>query len=221
MDRALKFEDDWQKNGPVYTDCHCPAASVDRPSARAVSRFHVDQQDTTGEAWHRLLALIEDTASEGRETFAPRHALPPKLWAQIFILPPEISRLKQVKYLKLYGSNLSAIPPEIGEMASLESFDPCTSRRLHWLPYEITRCMTLRDSRVSTRHLYGNDNTPFPKLPATVPAGCTPGSCSVCRGEFRSKPVQAWISLRVATDTLPLLVHACSQECLKALPTPV
>ena len=27
-----------------------------------------------------------------------------------------------------------------------------------------------------------------------------------------------WISLRVGTDVLPLLVNACSQECLDALP---
>ncbi|MEV4556323.1 hypothetical protein AB0K51_04905 [Kitasatospora sp. NPDC049285] len=31
---------------------------------------------------------------------------------------------------------------------------------------------------------------------------------------------QAWISLRVATDVLPLLVNACSAACLQALPRP-
>jgi hypothetical protein len=29
-----------------------------------------------------------------------------------------------------------------------------------------------------------------------------------------------WISLRVATDVLPLLVNACSRGCVEALPTP-
>ena len=33
-------------------------------------------------------------------------------------------------------------------------------------------------------------------------------------------PHQVWISLRVATDVLPLLVHACSQECVNRLPSP-
>jgi hypothetical protein len=32
-------------------------------------------------------------------------------------------------------------------MSSLENFDPYTSYRLHWLPYEITRCPNLRSSR--------------------------------------------------------------------------
>lgn len=31
---------------------------------------------------------------------------------------------------------------------------------------------------------------------------------------------QAWISLRVATDVLPLLVNACSPECIQTLPSP-
>jgi hypothetical protein len=29
-----------------------------------------------------------------------------------------------------------------------------------------------------------------------------------------------WISLRVATDVLPLLVNACSTACVQALPAP-
>ncbi|WP_257581710.1 hypothetical protein [Streptomyces sp. TLI_146] len=30
---------------------------------------------------------------------------------------------------------------------------------------------------------------------------------------------QVWISLRVATDVLPLLVNACSSGCVAALPS--
>jgi hypothetical protein len=32
--------------------------------------------------------------------------------------------------------------------------------------------------------------------------------------------IQARITLRVATDVLPLLVNACSTACIEALPTP-
>ncbi len=44
-------------------------------------------------------------------------------------------------------------------VASLRVFEPYTSRRLHWFPYEITRCTSLRRSVVSTRALYGNYKT--------------------------------------------------------------
>jgi hypothetical protein len=37
-------------------------------------------------------------------------------------------------------------------------------------------------------------------------------------GELTGAPV--WISLAVATDVLPLLVNACSAECVAALPPP-
>jgi hypothetical protein len=78
----------------------------------------------------------------------------------------------------------------------------------------------LTDSTVSTRALYGNHKMryPFPTL------GRSPAAwrrCSVCdrafddTGEYR-----VWISLRVATDVLPLLVNACSDACVRALPKP-
>jgi len=108
-------------------------------------------------------------------------------------------------------------------MSSLRSFDPYTSRRLHWFPYEITRCTALTDSRVSTRHLYGNykNRLPFPRLPAKLPTGSHPRRCSVCAGPFPEVgPIQRWISLWIATDVLPLLVHACSDRCIDALPRP-
>lgn len=218
MAHGPNFEQDYDKYGPVYTHCRCAAA--DDPAPGEGSQFHIEHQDVTGEAWRQLQQLIDTTAREGLETFAPRHHLAPDLWAQISMLPPEISKLTQVRFLNLYGSNLIAIPPQIGDMANLESFDVYTSRRLHWLPYEITRCANLRHSRVSTRHQYGNWKTdpPFPKLPADLPDELTPACCSVCQCNFSSQPIQRWISLRVATDTMALLVHACSEKCVQALP---
>ena len=77
-----------------------------------------------------------------------------------------IPTLKKVKKIWLYGSNLKRIPAEIGEMEALEYFDPYTSYQLHWFPYEITQCKNLKDSRVSTRALYGNrkNRMGFPRL---------------------------------------------------------
>jgi hypothetical protein len=128
------------------------------------------------------------------------------------------------KHFYLYGSSLVRIPPEIGEMSDLESFDPYTSHRLHWFPYEITGCTNLRSSRVSTRALYGNYKyrLPFPPLEADTPTGeeTRAHRCSVCAEPFDGPPHRAWISLWVATDVLPLLVNACSEACLQQLPKP-
>ncbi|MFI6582741.1 leucine-rich repeat domain-containing protein [Embleya sp. NPDC050493] len=178
-------------------------------------------------------------ADDRREEFEPLIELGAEERRQVVTLPPSIAKLTAVRNLVLYGSNLVRIPPEIGAMRSLEEFTPYTSYRLHWLPYEVTRCPNLRRSTVSTRALYGNHRyrPPFPALPSSTAdgtgepdlAGVDPGkwgattirSCSVCdRPLHRTGLHQVWISLRVATDVLPLLVNACSSECIQALPQP-
>jgi hypothetical protein len=76
---------------------------------------------------------------------------------------------------------------------------------------------------VSTWNIYGNFEygIPLPQLPAEIPSGSTPEQCSVCNSPLpRSGALQIWSSLRVATDVLPLPVHSCSEECIRALPTP-
>ncbi len=65
---------------------------------------------------------------------------------------------------------------------------------------------------------------PFPRLPQLFPE-IVPAVCSVCAGQFtESGPLQYWISWPVAkdelpVDVLPLLVHACSRECVDRLPS--
>jgi len=170
-----------------------------------------------------LSRLVDEAAADGRKLFSPGADIPVDLWPDIVTLPSAIAKLTAVEELELYGSHLVAIPPEIGEMTNLRSFDPYTSWRLHWFPYEITRCEKLEESRVSTRVLYGNkkNRLPFPHLPATLPAGSVPERCSVCNQPFpASGPIQRWISLWVATDVMPLLVHACSDVCVDLLPAP-
>ena len=186
-------------------------------------KFHREVQDTTCDAWKRLLDIIERCANDGEEIFEPGAQIDWEDWIKIVTLPATISKLTSVKEFRLYGSNLMRIPPEIGEMKQLEMFDIYTSYRLHWLPFEITRCPNLKSSRVSTRALYGNFKyrPPFPRLHTKTSDLFVPEGCSVCRKALGTKDtIQAWISLRVATDVVPLLVHACSKECVDALPTP-
>lgn len=181
-------------------------------------------QDRNSEAWIKLCAYIEAIAASGGDEFSPRQGIGSELFAQIYTLPESIATLKHVKKMWLYGSNLKRIPPEIGQMEALEFFDPYTSYDLHWFPYEIKHCKHLKDSRVSTRALYGNfknrkgfprlDNNPIRYYGETV-------KCSVCKKEMAyAETNQLWITLGVATDTLPLLVNCCSEECEQQLPKP-
>lgn len=187
-------------------------------------KLHSDVQDTGCEGWIRLLELVETAASRGETEFSPGLELSPELWRQIVTLPPSISKLKSVKKLYMYSSHLVRIPPEICEMTNLEELDLYTSYCLHWLPYEVTHCAKLKKSRISTRALYGNykHRTPFPQLNTPESRSVAASHvCSLCRREFDpDKLVQAWISLRVGTDIVPLLVNACSQNCIEKLPHP-
>ncbi len=186
-------------------------------------KLHAEVQDMSNEAWKVLEGLVADAVSKGAEVFAPGLEMPPELWCQIVTLPPSISRLTSVRKLYLYGSNLVRLPVEVGDMVNLEELDLYTSYRLHWAPYEVTRCSKLKRSRVSTRALYGNYKyrPPFPKLGTDDSKATLPAECSVCRQLLRPEAVrQVWISLRVATDVLPLLVNACSDECIDRLPPP-
>ncbi|WP_328401840.1 hypothetical protein [Nocardia sp. NBC_00403] len=203
------------------------------------TRFHRERQDTTAPGWIRLLELVEEAAADGREAFKPLVELTAEQRRQVVTLPPTITKLTSVKHLVLYGSNLVRIPPEIGAMRSLEEFTPYTSYRLHWFPYEITRCPNLRRSTVSTRAIYGNyKRRPlFPSL--SVAATSTQGidledldpgvwgatairTCSVCDQHIEGVNLrQAWISIWTSgADVLPLLVNACSTTCIEALPVP-
>jgi len=184
--------------------------------------FHLEAQDTALPGWNALLQLIEDAANDKREVFSPKKELGADLWRDVVTLPPSIAKLKHVKKLDLYRSNLLRIPPEIGQMESLTEFVPYSSYGLHWFPYEITHCRNLKSSTVSTRALYGNYKyrQPFPSLDPTVSA-LVPARCSVCSCPISSTSVeQVWLSLGVGTDVLPLLVNACSVGCIAQLPKP-
>lgn len=187
-----------------------------------ISKIKNDVQDRNSIAWKKLCEYVDKVASENMEEFSPLDALGEELYSQIYTLPETISKLKKVKKIWLYGSKLKRIPPEIGEMESLEYFDPYTSYDLHWMPYEIINCKKLNDSRVSTRALYGNFKTkkPFPNLdnnPVRYQGDNV--KCSVCKKEIDyANTNQLWVSLRIGTDILPLLINSCSIACEAKLP---
>jgi hypothetical protein len=210
--------------------CSCFDQVRVQPPGKGV-RFHSERQDTSAPGWLHMLALIDEAAADGREAFKPLVEMSPEERRQVITLPPSIGTLTAVKHLVLYRSNLVRLPAEIGAMEGLELFEPYTSRRLHWFPYELTRCKNLRDSTVSTRSIFGNFKyrPPFPVLrQEPLPSGdLDPGlrgadainSCSVCDGPITEWGIrQVWLSAVVATDVLPLLVNACSDACVETLP---
>ena len=219
------FRNLWAREAPANTVtrpvCHCLDPQYGESSWTEL-QIHVERQDTECSGWQRLNELVDEAVRDERDEFSPGPEMTPTEWTQITELPKSIGELKSVKHLILYGSSLVRIPPEIGEMDALEQFTPYTSYRLHWFPYEITRCRKLKNNTVSTRALYGNSKyrAPFPKLPQIL-AGLPPERCSVCDGRFgEGAPLQCWISLGVGSDVLPLLVHACSEHCISKLPRP-
>lgn len=230
FDQCHDTPDSALKPNPVrhYATCNCLRAQWKYEQEDEASTqwqelsFHADKQDTESEAWKALEDYVESVLADGADELNPLNGIGWERWQQIRTLPSTIGKLQSVRFLSLYGGHLVRMPPEIGDMANLEEFNPYTSYCLHWFPYEITRCQKLARSRVSTRALYGNYKyrPPFPQLPSML-AELAPALCSVCHGPFMDDgPLQAWISLWVATDVLPLLVHACSSECLKMLPEP-
>lgn len=182
-----------------------------------------DVQDTSSKAWQKLCEYVDKIAEEGGEKFDPLEYLGKELYAQVYTLPSSIVKLKKVKEVRLYGSRLKRVPPEIGEMESLEVFYPYTSYDLHWLPYEITKC-PIKYTCVSIRALYGNYKyrKPFPDLQDNpVRYGSDFLKCSVCQKTITYQETnQLWISLDIGYNVLPLLVNLCSKTCEEQLPLP-
>lgn len=191
---------------------------------KRISKIENDVQDRNSRAWKKLCEYIDEIVENGADIFDPREVLGDELFAEIYTLPESISKLKKVRKIELYGSKLKRIPPEIGQMESLQYFDPYTSYNLHWFPYEIMDCEKLDDSRISTRALYGNykyrmefpqlDHNPVRYFGETV-------KCSICKKVLtHEESNQLWITLTTGTDTIPLMANLCSKECKEKLPQP-
>jgi hypothetical protein len=204
---------------PRQGHCTC-LASRTKKGTPSVPNLHTDAQDVTVPGWHLLLELARPATAASPSAFEPLAMIPADQRSAVITLPPSISDLKTVTTLRLYGSHLRRLPPEVGRMTALSNLDVYTSYSLHWLPYEITRCSALNESRVSTRALYGNIKTrlPFPRLSSPVDT-LMPQTCSVCDDAFREGGVQVlWTTQRVATDVVPLLIHSCSSACTSLIP---
>lgn len=194
------------------------------PEEREVPPLHADQQDTCCEAWNVVVERTERAAVEQPEVFDPLVGLTDAQRFEVVTLPTTIARLTRVRVLKLCCSALSWLPPAIGEMRALEILDIYQSYRLHYFPFELTRCTRLEDSRVSTRALFGNYKrfAPFPDLrdPANSASlrVLAPKDCSVCRLAISDgQGLARWTTRRVGTDFVPLLVVACSSQCVDSL----
>ena len=210
--------------GP-YPACHCFNGAGKR--GQPVPRLHHDVQDTECSAWLNLLGVVEQAIREQPAEFSPLDGFSGPERARIVTLPSTIAQLTAVRKLRLYGSHLSRIPPEIGGMSSLEYLDVYTSYRLHYVPYELTRCHRLKDSRMSTRALFGNykNRGKFPDLllednRAALDA-VRATTCSVCGVALQGPAFHdRWLTLVVGTDWVPLLATLCGQSCIHKLPTP-
>lgn len=189
-----------------------------------ISKIEQNIQDYECDAWKILCEYVDVVADKQLENFSPIEVLGAEKFAQIHTLPSSIEKLEHVKKVWLYGSALKRIPPEIGKMKSLAYFDPYTSYNLNWFPFEITYCKNLIESRVSTRALYGNYKyrNLFPSLKDNPVRYCNDApNCSICAkvSDAHSFP-QYWVTHRVGTDYMPLLVSCCSDECKSQIPEP-
>ncbi|VAW76818.1 hypothetical protein MNBD_GAMMA12-2576 [hydrothermal vent metagenome] len=189
-----------------------------------ISRIQNDNQDRNSIAWKKLCEYIDLLAKEQGNEFYPEEVLGSKLYSEIYTLPESIAKLNKVKRISLGSSKLKRIPPQIGQMTSLEYVDFYGSYNLHWYPYELSYCTNLRGSLISTRALYGNvmDRRGFPALNKN-PVSYVEDKlyCSVCKKETKYDMLsQWWLSLNIGTDIVPLLVNSCSTRCNQLLPTP-
>jgi hypothetical protein len=200
--------------------CACLTART-KKGAPLVPNMHVEAQDQSAAGWAQVTYLIEQLARTSAPTFEPSAQIALEDWRVVITLPPQVACLTHVGEIRLYGSHLRRLPPEIGRMTSLRDLDIYTSYSLHWLPYEITRCPNLGASRISTRALYGNTKArlQFPHLSRPI-EGLLPATCSVCDQPFGERaPQLLWTTQRVGTDYVPLLIHSCSRACINLVPS--
>jgi len=200
-------------------NCPCLYTQTKKGSL-AIPSIHAEPQDESSTGWLQLCDLVKRNAAENAEVFEPLAHIEWDAWSNVITLPAQISDMSRAEKIRLYGSRLRRIPPQIGQLKSLRNLDIYTSYFLHWLPYEVMRCKNLGDSRMSTRALYGNAKTrlPFPRLSIPL-ATLAPSTCSVCdRGFGERTPHVWWTTQRVGTDIVPLLVHSCSNECTASIP---
>ena len=181
------------------------------------SAFHLDPPFNSLRSWEIAQEIIDAHARKGSKELNLGKIMDRSDFMNLNTLPDNIGTLKDLEKLTLYGSNISSIPRAIAGCKKLQSFEPYTSYRLDWFPYEMKKCQKLAKSCISIRALYGNYKlrAPFPDL-TKLRWAWLPGTdyCSICEGKSRPTE-QYWLSQRVGTDVIPLLVSVCSEDCLE------
>ena len=178
--------------------------------------FHAESKSLTKKAWDVVCEIFDDAEQKNTAEIDLAKLMDKEDYCALNTLPETIGNLKALRKLTIYGSSISYIPREISGCENLREFVPYQSHRLHWFPYEIKQCQNLIRSTISTRALYGNYKTrnPFPSLKqAKWVWNSDNDSCSIC-GKISETLQQHWISERIATDVVPLLVSVCGIDCL-------
>ena len=118
-------------------------------------------------------------------------------------------------------SGLIAIPLRLADQAALP-FSPVHLEAAPLTPSPIAKCLELTDSGVTPATCTATTRPhALSRLAAEAPDRLDPATVQLYDGPFpSSRPIQRWISLWVATDVVPLLVHSCSDRCIDALPQP-
>lgn len=200
--------------------------AYDRLEAKPVlwkeSSFHRDENAETTIASERVQQVIDDARSKKLTTLVLSKVMDEDDYLALNTLPKSIGDLKDLQHLDLSNSKLSYIPREIEGCVNLQKIDIYHSYRLHWFPIEILNCSNLRDTTVSPRALYGNYKlrSPFPNLRHgrwNWSSGVD--RCAVCRTE-QPEMEQYWMTRRVGSDDLPLLMSICGQDCLLKIKAP-
>ena len=242
-DKDMQIEDRWCSCFAEYYDCadrledtfeqRADALGISSDDEDAYERvftgsfrwkdsfFHNDPPAENDRAWQIIHEVIDDAQKKGAKELILNQCMDREDYKALNTLPASIGNLKDLQKLVLYRSHISYVPREIMYCENLMIFEPYTSYRLHWFPYEITKC-PLADSTISTRALYGNYKLrpPFPylnKCPWVWSDGCA--FCSICMVEGLDFE-QYWISQRIGSDIVPLLASVCSNVCLSALGDP-
>jgi uncharacterized protein (TIGR02996 family) len=194
----------------------CPCYRGEPPS---LERLHDERQDTEAPAWRRLEEEIRAASDDGGELFAPLRPYRRDHWLQIVTVPPSIGELLHVRALDLNGAQLFRLPPELGNLRHLEYLRLSSSRGLHWLPFELTRCTRLIGLEGPPRSY----DAARPRLVPDRPPPGLPGwharerLCSVCETAYVDEQRHRdFVARRLGGHDVVLLVNACSAGCLEA-----
>jgi len=158
------------------------------------SKLHKDKRAITKRAWNIVEEIFDKAAKKGIRKLILSEHMDRADYNALNTLPASISKLKDLRELDIYRSQISFLPRQIMHCENLQIFTPYTSYRLHWFPYEMTKC-NLKQTTISTRALYGNYKlrSPFPDL--SKEAWIWPDGddfCSVCLKKGTSLD-QYWI----------------------------